>query len=69
MAALFLPPLVQASAFFTVWREFRANLRPILLLAVGLVFFTAFSIGWLAKVLFPMRPGPALLLGAIISLH
>ena len=42
--ALFLPPLVQASAFFTVWREFRANLRPILLLSIGLVFFTAFSI-------------------------
>jgi len=46
--ALFLPPLVQASAYFTVWREFRASLRPILLLAIGLVFFTAFSIGWLA---------------------
>jgi monovalent cation/hydrogen antiporter len=27
--AVFLPPLVQSSAFFTVWRAFRANLRPI----------------------------------------
>jgi len=66
--ALFLPPLVQASAYFTVWREFRANLRPILLLAVGLVFFTAFSIGWLAKQLLPDVPwAVAFTLGAIIS--
>ena len=66
--ALFLPPLVQSSAFFTVWREFRANLRPILLLAVGLVFFTAFAIGWLAKLLLPDVPwAAAFTLGAIIS--
>src|SRR5271166_5431418 len=66
--ALFLPPLVQASAFFTVWREFRKNLRPILLLAVGLVFFTAFAIGWLVKLLLPDVPwAAAFTLGAIIS--
>jgi monovalent cation/hydrogen antiporter len=65
---LFLPPLVQASAYFTVWREFRANLRPILLLAVGLVFFTAFAIGWLARLLLPDVPwAAAFTLGAIIS--
>jgi CPA1 family monovalent cation:H+ antiporter len=66
--ALFLPPLVQASAFFTVWREFRKNLRPILLLAVGLVFFTAFAIGWLVKLLLPDVPwAAAFTLGAVIS--
>jgi monovalent cation/hydrogen antiporter len=66
--ALFLPPLVQASAFFTVWRAFRANLRPILLLAVGLVFFTAFAIGWVAEALLPDMPwAAAFTLGAIIS--
>jgi CPA1 family monovalent cation:H+ antiporter len=66
--ALFLPPLVQSSAFFTVWRAFRANLRPILLLAVGLVFFTAFAIGWTAKLLLPDMPwAAAFTLGAIIS--
>jgi monovalent cation/hydrogen antiporter len=66
--ALFLPPLVQASAYFTVWRAFRANLRPILLLAVGLVFFTAFAIGWSAKLLLPDMPwAAAFTLGAIIS--
>ena len=26
---LFLPPLLMASAYFTVWRDFRAELRPI----------------------------------------
>jgi Na+/H+ antiporter len=66
--ALFLPPLVQASAYFTVWREFRKNLRPILLLSIGLVFFTAFAIGWLAKLLLPDVPwAAAFTLGAIIS--
>jgi monovalent cation/hydrogen antiporter len=66
--ALFLPPLVQASAYFTVWREFRANFRPILLLAIGLVFFTAFAIGWLAKLLLPDLPWAVVFtLGAIIS--
>src|SRR5512146_3064452 len=34
---LFLPPLIYASAWFTPWRDFRANLRSILLLAIGLV--------------------------------
>ncbi len=34
---VFLPPLIYSSAWLTSWREFRANLRPILLLAIGLV--------------------------------
>ena len=37
---LFLPPLVYSSAWQTSWREFRANLRPIGSLAVGLVLVT-----------------------------
>src|SRR3712207_9556598 len=37
---LFLPPLLFSSAYFTSWRDFRRNLRPIGLLAVGLVLFT-----------------------------
>lgn len=39
--ALFLPPLLQVSAYRTDWIAFRSNLRSILLLAVGAVFFTA----------------------------
>jgi CPA1 family monovalent cation:H+ antiporter len=54
--AVFLPPLLQASAFFTPLRDFRRNLRPILLLAVGLVGFTTLAIGWVTKALFPDLP-------------
>src|SRR3984893_13910124 len=35
-----LPPLLYPAAIFTSWRDFRANLRPILLLAIGLVLLT-----------------------------
>jgi CPA1 family monovalent cation:H+ antiporter len=37
---LFLPPLIYAAAWQSSWREFRAALRPILLLAIGLVLVT-----------------------------
>src|ERR1700743_317409 len=36
---LFLPPLLFPAALFTSWRDFHANLRPIGLLAGGVVFF------------------------------
>ncbi len=66
--ALFLPPLLQASAFFTVWRDFRANLRPILLLAIGCVAFTTFTVGLVMKAAAPGLPWAACFaLGAIIS--
>src|SRR5436190_21219887 len=35
LMVLFLPPLLYAAAWQTSWRDFRANLRPITLLAVG----------------------------------
>lgn len=66
--AMFLPPLLQASAFFTPLRDFRKNLRPILLLAVGLVGFTTVSIGWATKQLFPDLPwAMCFAFGALIS--
>ena len=37
MFLIFLPPILWAAAYFTSLRDFRANLRPIILLAVGLV--------------------------------
>src|SRR2546423_14983823 len=43
-----LPPLLYPAALFTPWRDFRANLRPIGLLAVGLVLFTTVGVGFLA---------------------
>jgi len=64
----FLPPLLYPAALFTSWRDFRANLRPIFLLAVGLVLFTIVSVGFLAHYFvedFPLAAG--FVLGAIIS--
>src|SRR6202789_1135368 len=37
---LVLPPVIYSSAVAMSWREFRFNLRPISLLAVGCVSFT-----------------------------
>src|SRR6185436_18061229 len=41
---VFLPPLLYAAAWQMPWQEFRRNLRPILLLAVGLVVATAVGV-------------------------
>jgi CPA1 family monovalent cation:H+ antiporter len=66
--ALFLPPLLQASAYRTDWPAFRFNLRPILLLAVGAVFFTAAAVAVVAKWLVPGLPWwAAITLGAIVA--
>jgi CPA1 family monovalent cation:H+ antiporter len=64
----FLPPLLQASAFFMPWRAFRADLGPILLLAVGLVGFTTALVGIAAHLLVPGLPwAVCFALGAIVS--
>jgi CPA1 family monovalent cation:H+ antiporter len=66
--ALFLPPLLQASAYRTDWPAFRSNLRPILLLAVGAVLFTALVVAAVAKLLLPDLPwAAAVALGAIVA--
>src|ERR1041384_2405616 len=60
---IFLPPLLYPAALFTPWRDFHANLRPILLLAIGLVLFTTGAVGFLAHLLipgFPLAAGLAL---------
>src|ERR1700675_2565442 len=38
---IFLPPLLYAAAWNTVWKDFWAMKRPISLLAIGLVIFTS----------------------------
>jgi Na+/H+ antiporter len=64
----FLPPLLYPAALFMPWRDFRANLRPILLLAVGLVLFTTVAVGFLLHYFIPELPLAAgFVLGAIIS--
>jgi CPA1 family monovalent cation:H+ antiporter len=66
--ALFLPPLLQLSAYRTDWPAFRTNLRPILLLATGAVLFTAAVVACVAKWLIPDLPwGAAIALGAIVA--
>jgi len=65
---LFLPPLLMASAFFTSWRDFRANLRIIIQLAVGAVAFTTAVVGVVAHWVMPSLPWAACFaLGAIVS--
>jgi monovalent cation/hydrogen antiporter len=64
---LFLPPLLYVSALFTSWRDFRANIRPITFLAVGLVLMTTFMVGTVIHAVTPLPWAAAFVLGAIIS--
>lgn len=65
---VFLPPLLFAAAWFTSWHDFKANLRPIFLLAVGLVLFTTLVTGVVVHALIPGVPWAiAFAFGAIIS--
>lgn len=65
---VFLPPILWAAAFFTSLREFKANLRPIGLLAVGLVLATSAAVAVAIHALLPGMPwAVAVAVGAIIS--
>jgi monovalent cation/hydrogen antiporter len=64
---LFLPPLLYVSAIFTSWRDFRANLRPISLLAVGLVLMTTCVVAAVAHWAIDLPWASAFVLGAIVS--
>src|SRR5215831_11388584 len=59
---IFLPPLIFAAAWQTPVHDLRRNLRPILLLSVGLVAFTAFVVGFVLQGLVPGLP-----LGAAVA--
>ncbi len=65
--SLFLPPLVYSAAWFTSWRDFRANLRPISLLAVGLVLANMVVIALIAHTFIHMPWAVAFTLGAVVS--
>jgi monovalent cation/hydrogen antiporter len=65
---VFLPPILWAAAYFTSWREFKANRRPIGLLAIGLVVATTAAVALVARAMFPGMPwAVAVALGAIVS--
>src|SRR5450755_2305400 len=63
----FLPPLLFPAALFTSWRDFRLNLRPIALLAIGLVLFTTIAVAYLAHYFMHLPLAAGFVLGAIIS--
>lgn len=65
---LFLPPLLSEAAYFTSPRDFLANKRHILQLAIGLVIFTCVVIAWMLEMVSPeIGWGVGFVLGAIIS--
>lgn len=65
---LFMPPILFAAAYFTSWRDFKANRRPIALLAIGLVLFTSAAVAVVLKWLIPQLPWAAgFVLGAMVS--
>ncbi|WP_020499557.1 Na+/H+ antiporter [Sciscionella marina] len=66
--ALILPPLLYSASLESSYVNLRANIRPIALLAVGLVLVTAAAVGLTAYWLLPSLSLPAaLVLGAIVA--
>jgi monovalent cation/hydrogen antiporter len=65
---LVLPPILYQAALLTSWRDFKASIRPIGSLAIGLVIATTLAIGGALKFLVPDIPwAAAFVLGAIVS--
>jgi Na+/H+ antiporter len=64
---LVLPPLIYSAGVAMSWREFKANLQPIVLLAVGCVIFTAFAVAAATHYLIGLPWTVGFLLGAIVA--
>ncbi|MDR3034860.1 MAG: Na+/H+ antiporter, partial [Kitasatospora sp.] len=65
---LVLPPLLYAAVQRTSWRQFTANVRPIMLLAVALVFVTTAVVAAVARAAVPGMPlAAAIALGALVA--
>ena len=62
-----LPPLIYSASVAMSWREFKFNLRPITLLAVGCVIFTAFAVAAATHYLIGLPWTVGFLLGAIVA--
>jgi monovalent cation/hydrogen antiporter len=62
-----LPPLLYSSGVDMSWRGFCTNLRPILLLAVGCVLFTATAVAALGHFLLGMPWAVGFVLGAVVA--
>src|SRR5437764_949501 len=64
----FLPPLVFSGGYFASLRDAKRNMRAILLLAVGLVLFTAAAVAVATRIFVPEIGWPgAFAFGAIVS--
>ena len=64
---LVLPPVIYSSAVAMSWSEFRFNLRPIALLAVGCVVFTTITVAAAAHWILGLDWPVGFVLGAIVS--
>src|SRR3954451_3133788 len=64
---LFLPPLIYPAAVFTSWRDFRANVRPILVLATLLVVVTMAATACVFHALAGLPLAVGFVFGALIS--
>jgi monovalent cation/hydrogen antiporter len=62
-----LPPLIYSASVAMSWREFRYNLRPIILLSVGCVIVTAFAVAAVTHYLIGLPWNAGFLLGAIVA--
>ncbi|MFZ2159620.1 MAG: Na+/H+ antiporter [Bradyrhizobium sp.] len=62
-----LPPLIYSASVAMSWREFKTNLRIIVLLSVGCVIFTAFAVAAATHYLIGLPWSVGFLLGAIVA--
>src|SRR5258708_3252033 len=62
-----LPPLIYSASVAMSWREFKHNLRPIILLSVACVIFTAFAVAGATHYLIGLPWDVGFLLGAIVA--
>jgi Na+/H+ antiporter len=64
---VFLPPLLYWDALNSSWRDLRDNWRPIVRLAIGLVFTTTMAVTLVAHFMLGFLWAPAFVLGAVLG--
>ncbi|MGH8705081.1 MAG: Na+/H+ antiporter [Burkholderiales bacterium] len=68
LLGIVLPPILYQAALLTSWRDFKANIRTIGWLAIGLVIATTLAVGAVLKFIVPDIPwAAAFAFGAIVS--
>lgn len=65
---VFLPPILYSAAWYTNWKDFKRNLEPITVLALGLVIATCVGVAYTSVAFLPgFTLAMGFLLGAVIS--